>query len=96
MNKKLSVLALFLILIGGIGGYFTYSQSNQEEVTTEKTVSSEMVEEIEISIDNATVEVLPTSATEIKVQLVTKGVDVSKLNFTTEVEGKKLTVKLKV
>jgi DUF4097 and DUF4098 domain-containing protein YvlB len=95
MSKKLSIIALLLLLIGGVGSYFTFSKSYQEENTLEKTVSSDEVEEIKISTDNATVEVLPTSATEIKVQLVTKGVDVSKLNFTTEVEGKKLTVKLK-
>lgn len=95
MNKKLSILALFLILIGGIGSYFTFSQSYGEEVTTEKKVSSDIVEEIQISTDNATVEVLPTSDTETKVQLVTKGVDVSKLDFTAEVEGKKLIIRLK-
>ena len=95
MSKKLSIIALLLLLIGGVGSYFTFYKSYQEENTLEKTVSSDEVEEIEISTDNATVQVLPTSATEIKVQLVTKGVDVSKLNFTTEVEGKKLIVKLK-
>lgn len=95
MNKKLSILALFLLLIGGVGSYFTFSQSYQEEITSEKKVSSDMVEEIQISADNASVEVLPTSDTETKVQLVTKGVDVSKLDFTAEVEGKKLIIRLK-
>lgn len=95
MNKKLSIIALLLLLIGGVGSYFTFSGSYEEEITTEKKVSSDIVEEIQISTDNATVEVLPTSGTETKVQLVTKGVDVSKLNFTAEVEGKKLTIKLK-
>ena len=94
MRKKLSILALLLLLIGGVGSYFTFSQS-WEEVTSEKKVNSDMVEEIQISIDNATVEVLPTSDTETKVQLVTKGMDVSKLDFTAEVEGTKLTIRLK-
>lgn len=95
MNKKLSILALLLILIGGVGGYFTYSRSYQEEITSKKTVSSDRVEEVQVSAENASVEVLPTSDTETKVELVTKGVDVSKLDFTTEVEGKKLTITLK-
>lgn len=95
MNKKLSILALLLLLIGGVGSYFTLSQFSQDEITSEKKVSSDMVEEIQISADNASVEVLPTSDTETKVQLVTKGVDVSKLDFTAEVEGKKLIIRLK-
>ena len=95
MSKKLSIIALLLLLIGGVGSYFTISKSYQEENTTEKTVDSDQVEEVRILTDNARVEVLPTSDTKTKVQLVTKGVDVSKLDFIAEVEGKKLTVKLK-
>lgn len=95
MGKKLSILALFLLIVGGIGSLFTYSQTNHDEITTEKTVSAEMVKDIEVRSDNATVEVLPTSDTEIKVELVTKGVDVSKLDFSADVEGKKLTIRLK-
>ena len=95
MSKKLSILALLLLIIGGVGSYFTFSESYEEEITSEKIVSSDMVEEIQISTDNATVEVLPTSDTETKVELVTKGVDVSKLDFTAEVEGKKLIIRLK-
>lgn len=93
MGRKLSILALILLLIGGIGSFF--SQTNKEEISTVKTVSSEMVKEVNIQTDNATVEVLPTSDTEIKVELVTKGLDVSKLDFTAEVEGNKLTIRLK-
>lgn len=95
MSKKLSILALLLLLIGGIGTFFTFSQTNQEEITTEKTVSSDMVQEVQVQADNATVEILPTSDTETKVKLVTKGIEVSKLDFTAEVEGNKLTIKLK-
>lgn len=95
MVKKLSIVALLLVLIGGIGSFFTFPQTNQKEITTEKTVSSDKVKDVEILTDNASVEVLPTSDKETKVELVTKGVDVSKLDFTTEVEGKKLSIKLK-
>lgn len=95
MVKKLSIVALLLVLIGGIGSFFTFSQTNQKEITTEKMVSSDKVKDVQILTDNAVVEVLPTSDTETKVELVTKGVDVSKLDFTTEVEGKKLSIKLK-
>ena len=95
MGKKLSILALLLLIVGGIGSFFTFSQTNQEEITTEKTVSTDNVKDVEIRSDNATVEVLPTSDTETKVELVTKGMDISKLDFTAEVEGKKLNITVK-
>lgn len=94
MSKKLSILALLLLLIGGIGSFITFSQTN-EEITTEKTVNSDMVKDVQIQADNATVEVIPTSDTETTVELVTKGIDVSKLDFTAEVDGNKLTIRLK-
>lgn len=95
MSKKLSILALLLLLIGGIGSFITFSQTNRDEITTEKTVNSDMVKEVQIQADNATVEVMPTSNTETTVELVTKGIDVSKLDFTAHVEGNKLTIRLK-
>lgn len=93
MVKKLSILALLLVLIGGIGSFFILT--NQKEIRTEKTVNSEMVKDVQILTDNTSVDVLPTSDTKTKVELVTKGMKVSKLDFTTEVEGKKLSIKLK-
>ncbi|MGG3943637.1 DUF4097 family beta strand repeat-containing protein [Peribacillus psychrosaccharolyticus] len=95
MSKKLSILALLLLLIGGIGSFFTFSQTIQDEITTEKTVNSDMVKEVQILTNNATVEIVPTSDTETNVELVTKGVDVSKMDFSTKVIGKKLTIRLK-
>ncbi|MFD9628091.1 DUF4097 family beta strand repeat-containing protein [Peribacillus muralis] len=93
--KKLSILALGLLLVGVIGSAFTFSQvTNQKAATEEKTIS-DVVTDINIDADNGTVEILPTQAKETKVELVSKGVDSSKLDFSADVEGKQLTVKLK-
>ncbi|WP_285768745.1 DUF4097 family beta strand repeat-containing protein [Peribacillus sp. SI8-4] len=93
--KKLSIIALVLLLVGGIGSAFTFSQVTDHEVAKVEKTISDVVTDINIDTDNAAVEVIPTKDEESRVELVSKGVEISKLDFTAEVEGKKLTVKLK-
>ncbi|PJN90919.1 DUF4097 family beta strand repeat-containing protein [Bacillus sp. mrc49] len=93
--KKLSIIALVLFLIGAIGSAFTFSQVTNQSATTEVKTISDVVTDINISADNATVEIIRTKGQETKVELVSKGVENSKLDFTADVDGKKLTVKLK-
>ena len=93
--KKLSIIALVLLLIGVIGCLFTFSQVTNKETTTEEKTISEIVTDIRIDTDNAAVEIVPTKDKETRIELVSKGMDVSKLDFTADVEGKKLSVQLK-
>ncbi|PKF86232.1 hypothetical protein CW306_22865 [Bacillus sp. BA3] len=93
--KKLSIIALVLLLIGVIGCLFTFSQVTDKETTTEEKTISEIVTDIQIDTDNAAVEIVPTKDKETRIELVSKGMDVSKLDFTADVEGKKLSVQLK-
>ncbi|MGE7763160.1 DUF4097 family beta strand repeat-containing protein [Peribacillus sp. NPDC097895] len=93
--KKLSILALVLLLIGVIGSMFTLSQVTNQKATTEEKAISDIVTDVQIDTDNATVEIIPTKDKDTRIELVSKGVDVSKLDFTAAVEGKKLSVKLK-
>ncbi|MGE7906871.1 DUF4097 family beta strand repeat-containing protein [Peribacillus sp. NPDC094092] len=93
--KKLSIIALILLLVGVIGSLFTFSQVTNEETTTEEKTISEIVTDIQIDTDNAAVEIVPTKDKETRIELVSKGMDVSKLDFTADVEGKKLSVQLK-
>lgn len=44
--------------------------------------------DVQIDTDNAVVEILPTKDKETRIELVSKGVNVSKLDFTADVEGK--------
>ncbi|MDM5214291.1 DUF4097 family beta strand repeat-containing protein [Peribacillus sp. NJ4] len=92
--KKLSIIALVLLLIGVIGSLFTFSQVTDKKATTEEKTISEIVTDIQIDTDNAAVEIIPTKDRETRIELVSKGVNVSKLDFTADVEGKKLSVKL--
>ncbi|CAH0299562.1 DUF4097 family beta strand repeat-containing protein [Peribacillus sp. Bi134] len=93
--KKLSIIALVLLLIGVIGCLFTFSQVTDKETTTEEKTISEIVTDIQIDTDNAAVEIVPTKDKETRIESVSKGMDVSKLDFTADVEGKKLSVQLK-
>ncbi|WMX56309.1 DUF4097 family beta strand repeat-containing protein [Peribacillus sp. R9-11] len=93
--KKLSIIALVLLLVGVVGSLFTFSQVTDKESTTEKKSITDEVTDIQVISDNAAVEIIPTTGTETSVELVSKGVDVSKLNFSADVEGKKLAIKLK-
>ncbi|WP_375088004.1 DUF4097 family beta strand repeat-containing protein [Peribacillus sp. RS7] len=92
--KKLSIIALVLLLVGVIGSLFTFSQVMDQKATTEEKTISEIVTDVQIDTDNAVVEILPTKDKETRIELVSKGVNVSKLDFTAYVEGKKLSVKL--
>ncbi|MDM5357140.1 DUF4097 and DUF4098 domain-containing protein YvlB [Peribacillus sp. B2I2] len=92
--KKLSIIALVLLLVGVIGSLFTFSQVMDQKATTEEKTISEIVTDVQIDTDNAVVEILPTKDKETRIELVSKGVNVSKLDFTADVEGKKLSVKL--
>lgn len=93
--KKLSIIALVLLLIGVVGSLFTFSQVTNKETNTEEKSISDEVTDVEVISDNAAVEIIPTTATDTSIELVSKGVDVSKLNFSADVEGKKLKVTLK-
>ncbi|MBT2664592.1 DUF4097 family beta strand repeat protein [Bacillus sp. ISL-4] len=93
--KKLSIIALILLLVGVIGSLFTFSQVTNKETTTKEKTISEIVTDIQIDTDNAAVEIVPTKDKETRIELVSKGMDVSKLDFTADVEGKQLSVQLK-
>ncbi|MGG4265460.1 DUF4097 family beta strand repeat-containing protein [Peribacillus simplex] len=93
--KKLSIIALVLLLVGVIGSLFTFSQVMDKETTTEEKTISEIVTDVQVDADNAAVEIISTKDKDTRIELVSKGVDVSKLDFSADVEGKKLSVTLK-
>lgn len=93
--KKLSIIALSLLLVGVIGGLFTFSQSIIKETKIEKKSISDEVTDVDVIAQNATVEIIPTTGTDTNIELVSKEVKASKLNLSANVEGKKLTVTLK-
>ncbi|MFE4130840.1 DUF4097 family beta strand repeat-containing protein [Peribacillus sp. YIM B13482] len=93
--KKLSIIALVLLLVGVIGSLFTFFQVTDKKTTTEEKTVSGIVTDVQVDADNAAVEIIPTKDKDTRIELVSKGVDVSKLDFSADVEGKKLSIKLK-
>lgn len=93
--KRLSVIALLLLLVGVVGGLITYSSAmKQTEVKIEKIVEEEFTS-VEIKSDNADVDLIPTDDSQAKVELVTNGADDRKSTFTSDVNGKILSVTIK-
>lgn len=89
--KKLSVIALLLLVVGVVGGLFTYSSSiKQIEVKKEKLVKDAFTL-IEINSDNADVDIIPTDDSVAKIEFVTK----RKSTFTSRVNKKILSVTVK-
>jgi DUF4097 and DUF4098 domain-containing protein YvlB len=93
--KKLSVVALVLLVVGIVGGLSTYSSAFQQAEEKKEKIIKDEFSAIEISSDNAEVDIIPTKESVAKIELVTKGVNSRKTNFKTAVEGKTLSVTVK-
>lgn len=95
MIKKLSVLALVLLIIGGTGTVLTFSRSNTVvQISEEKTFSGDAIQTVQIETDNADVEVMPTEESAVRVELAGKGNPDNKITFDADVEGDTLVVNL--
>lgn len=83
-TRKISLIALMLLLIGITGSIFTFNKAYRaEEVLAQKTIADENIENIDIHTRNGRIEVLPTNEAEITAELLTKG---SKYELLTKVE----------
>lgn len=91
--KKINIIATLLIIVGVIGVMFTYKTafSNEDMVTAEKTIN-DTINELQIEIDNGSVEVYPTSGTEISLTLDAKNPEEI---LTTNVSDEKLSITVK-
>lgn len=89
MIKKIAVVALILLLVGIVGGAFTFKSVNEAKDITEEKVVSDDFDEIEITSDEASVEILPTSDSEGSVVLSGKS---SNYRLSVGVEGSTLKV----
>lgn len=93
--KKISIVALVLLLIGVVGSLITFKTAFQAEpYQEEKTFSPAKIKHIEIESDNAPIEVLPTSDSEIVVELSGTRAKGRKSDFDTKVKGDTLSIKV--
>ena len=91
MFKKLSIIGLFLVLIGGIGCLFTYSQVTGKEITEEKSIT-ESFSKIEVDTDSGWLKILPSKNEKARVIVNKKGADASDLSFKMRTEGETLKI----
>ncbi len=92
--KKLSVVALVLLVVGIVGGLFTYSSVFQQAEVKKEEMIKDKFSAIEISSDNAEIDIMPTKESVAKIELVTRGIKERKINFKTGVKGKTLSIVL--
>ncbi|WP_339195839.1 DUF4097 family beta strand repeat-containing protein [Solibacillus sp. FSL R5-0449] len=96
MIKKLSLIAVLVIIIGVIGIVVTYSLMNNKITIDEKRlIKNEHITSIEIDVDNTDVEFISIpSSDEARVELVGKGVDSILNEFSVKDEGETLAISL--
>jgi DUF4097 and DUF4098 domain-containing protein YvlB len=90
--KKISLIALLLLLIGVIGCLLTFQSAFQAEPIHEERTFNQDIKHIKINSDNATVNVMRTSDPEIVAELTGTNSKGRKSHFNTEVKGDTLVI----
>ncbi|WP_445487593.1 DUF4097 family beta strand repeat-containing protein [Niallia sp. 03133] len=94
--KRISVIALILVVIGMIGSILTFRLMDKSvTVAEEKTFENNNIAAIKVDSDNTRVEIMPTKEKVAKVELSGRGSKETKKSFSANVEGNKLVVQLK-
>ncbi|HLR40510.1 MAG TPA: DUF4097 family beta strand repeat-containing protein [Virgibacillus sp.] len=89
MIRKTTTLAIVLLIVGVAGSIFTFKAANKTEDVTEEKVINDDFNNIEVTANEAEVEILPTSDSQAKVELSGKN---SNYRLSTGVEGSTLKV----
>jgi len=91
--KKISVAGLILLLVGIVGAISTFSSINEaDKVVEEKVIKDNQFTNIDITTDNARIEILPTDGTTTNIELIGNKV---KYDLKANVEDSTLAVHLK-
>jgi DUF4097 and DUF4098 domain-containing protein YvlB len=93
--KKISIVALILLIVGAVGSLLTFRINYKTVSVLEEKVITKSVTAININTDNTGIEIVPTKGTETKIKVSGReSPDVSPV-FSANVEGKTLSIKLK-
>lgn len=89
--KRVSIIALLLLVVGGIGIAFTFNTENKSGNWSiqEETINSEEVMNIKVETDNLEIVILPTKEESIKLELEA---DHSQYDLITSIEGATLSI----
>lgn len=93
--KKLSLIALLLIIIGGIGSLFTFKTLDRVAVAETNEVAAKEVSNLEIDMINENVNIVPTKETKIKIELKGKSNEPDKKHLNIDKQGGTLTIQKK-
>jgi DUF4097 and DUF4098 domain-containing protein YvlB len=94
--KKVSIIALFLLIVGTVGSLLTFRTANKtESVSIEKVIDNQNITSVQLDSDNAEVKIIPTNDTVAKVTLSGKGKPGTKKSFSAKVNGNTLSIKQK-
>lgn len=92
---KVSIIALVLLLIGVIGSLLTFRSSNEVVAVAEtKKIAQPGIKSIDVSVENAIVEIIPSKNNITKVELTGKREPSSKQKLSATVNGETLSVRL--
>lgn len=93
--KKLSLIALLLIIIGGIGSLFTFKTLERGTVSETKEVEAKEVSNLKIDLINEKVNIVPTKEAEIKIELKGKSNEPDRKHLNVDKQGGTLTIQKK-
>ncbi len=94
-GKRITLLALLLLVIGIIGSAMTYQSYADSEPVTEESIFDEKITDIIAESNNATIEMIPSANDSVKVEFLFDGSNKSRYKFEAAVENGELRVKLK-
>jgi DUF4097 and DUF4098 domain-containing protein YvlB len=93
--KRLSIIALILLIVGTVGSILTFRIHYKTPYALENKVIKESVTAINIHTDNVETEIIPTNDSKTRIKVYGRETPDIKLTFSADVEGKTLSIKLK-
>lgn len=91
--KKIAIFALLLLLVGGVGSVITYNFNEPTSITEEKKIDNPNIEAIDISVNNAKVEIFSTKDSKISVELSGKVTNNNKKRLSVTENGNTLSIR---
>lgn len=91
--KKITIFALLLFLVGGVGSVITYSFNEPTSFTEEKEIDNPNIEAIDITVNNAKVEIFSTGDSKISVEFSGKGTNNNKKRLSVTENGNTLSIR---
>jgi len=95
MIKKISIVALFLLLVGIVGSLTTFRSVNKvDSFSNEKVINQSNYTAIKVETYNSDIEIVPTKEVQTKIEVTGKTRENYKHDLTAEVNGNTLNIKL--